>query len=684
MFSLFPPRIKIENGFVTITNIATRFFKADLHRIFKSSRPYNYIFTETNFNTLILPEFFVLELYYILETLEGHPRVRTSLRKIDQLKTLLKQNTWIKNIDSKFDDILNMSKLSMFHFKPLDYQEKYFQLYNETLPRYNLKGLLLAAGPGTGKTYTALATAECLEPEVIVVICPSNAYETVWTKSITGEDRLYVKEPTLWKVTEGKKYSGQRIMLTHYEGQKNLLNEIRKHRFKKAVVILDESHYLNELDSGRTQYYLDICRELDAYVIPATGTPVKALAYETIPLLTAIDPLFTDDVKSLFSRLYSGEATKMTDILNRRLNLISYRVSSNVIGLEEPLEETINVKIDNWKNYTLEAVFQKMKEYAAVREKEIIKEYPKHQEFFEHILSKINIKVKNNTSFSSEYKKEFVTNLDLYKNKVLEIKSAHDKGGIGRVKEQMAWCTDFEKTVLIPSIENREDKNKFKETCVIIKYYKLKIRGECLGRVLSRARIDAYCDIVNYINFEELIDSSKKKSIVFTSYIEVVEKCFNYLKSEGAKPLMIHGEHTKQLRELIDRFDKDDDLNPLITTYASLSTAVPLTMADVLILVNPPYRDYILKQTIARVNRIGTNTRVKIFNINLDTDEEPNICGRVNDIIEWSKNQSKQIIDLDTDEELTIVMESLKDFQNQSYDYKLDLINDAMGNLISW
>ena len=51
----------------------------------------------------------------------------------------------------------------------------------------------------------------------------------------------------------------------------------------------------------------------------------------------------------------------------------------------------------------------------------------------------------------------------------------------------------------------------------------------------------------------------------------------------------------------------------MIATYKSLSTAVPMTMADVMIMVDTPFRDYIFQQTIARINRLGTTTQTYVY-----------------------------------------------------------------------
>jgi SNF2 family DNA or RNA helicase len=107
----------------------------------------------------------------------------------------------------------------------------------------------------------------------------------------------------------------------------------------------------------------------------------------------------------------------------------------------------------------------------------------------------------------------------------------------------------------------------------------------------------------------------------------------------------------KSLTSIVHRFEKEKDLNPLVATYASLSTAVPLIMADTMIIINPPFRQYIMDQTVARIHRLGATTQTRIFNILLDTGTEPNISTRTINIMQWSKDQVSAILGIETSDE---------------------------------
>jgi hypothetical protein len=85
-------------------------------------------------------------------------------------------------------------------------------------------------------------------------------------------------------------------------------------------------------------------------------------------------------------------------------------------------------------------------------------------------------------------------------------------------------------------------------------------------------------------------------------------------------------------------------LNPLLATYASLSTGVRLTIADTMILLNSPFRAYILEQAISRIYRLGQDSQTYVYQCILDTGEVPNISTRSADILAWSTEQVEAIM----------------------------------------
>ena len=199
MFSL--ASVKEKNGIITVSYVHRESIQADIKRIFKTSRVNTYMFLDAGRYSFSLYSFFALELYHIIDIiLNDKTRLSTSRRTFKAIKEELVKNTWLRNLENKMPSRLDFDQLSKFHFTPLDYQRKFMERYDFTLPRYNLRGMMLAADPGTGKTFTSLAIAECLHSDYILVVCPKPAVERVWVTSaanLQNNGGLYKKPQSL-------------------------------------------------------------------------------------------------------------------------------------------------------------------------------------------------------------------------------------------------------------------------------------------------------------------------------------------------------------------------------------------------------------------------------------------------------------------------------------------------------
>jgi hypothetical protein len=188
----------------------------------------------------------------------------------------------------------------------------------------------------------------------------------------------------------------------------------------------------------------------------------------------------------------------------------------------------------------------------------------------------------------------------------------------------------------------------------------LKVQGEALGRILGKKRTQCNVDMLGAwdrykvtdmqtgekfdTTLIDIIENSVKKTVVFTSYVEVVDRAAEIITGEGGFPLKVYGETNNELPQIVTQFDRDVRSNPLIATLQSLSTAVPLIMANTVIFLNAPYRDYIYDQACSRVDRLGQTEVVQIFDVYLDTGKEANISSRSLDIMAWSKSMVDQML----------------------------------------
>ena len=97
------------------------------------------------------------------------------------------------------------------------------------------------------------------------------------------------------------------------------------------------------------------------------------------------------------------------------------------------------------------------------------------------------------------------------------------------------------------------------------------------------------------------------------------------------------------MNKQVDLFKNKREVNPLVATYKSLSTAVPLTNADRIITLDLPYRMYIFDQAVGRAWRQGQDSIVKVYMPVLDTGDEPNINQRNFDIIKFFNEEVEKL-----------------------------------------
>ena len=488
----------------------------------------------------------------------------------------------------------------------------------------------------THNTYITTAIAEMLASDLIVVVCPREALEMVWIPSL---DEMYKTKQTVWASNKIVPYNGERFILCHYQALDKLLvmlEDSKIYRNKKVTTILDESHYLNTIDSQRTQWYLDLVKLLDSdNNMLASGTAVKALGSELIPLLRVVDPMFTSKVEARFKKAYGATASKGLDIIRFRLGLVSFKIEKGVLELSPPIMNPYPIKIPNGNDFTLPSIKIVMREFIAERVKYYQARLPEDLIFWEKVLNIHKSKLKT----ASEH--------DEFKRYLLLIKMIRHTKDIMAVKDQIKMSNDYEKRVIEPNLP-RDMIHDFRDIKSAVKYPQLKIQGECLGRVLGGKRIECHVAMVPYIDWVGIVESTTKKTIMFTSFVEALEEAQEFTSKLGLKPLSVYGKNKNEIVNTLSKFDKEPNLNPMLATYMSLSTGVRMTMADTIILLNTPFRQYILEQAVARAYRKGQDSQVVVYKVTLDTGEIPNISTRSDDILKWSAEQVASILGLTT------------------------------------
>lgn len=642
----------VENGnSIVISGAPAYLIDLDIKNHWNTRRIQIHMFKQMSRSKIVIDTYFALEFEYMIRTIAENQKSYTNKLILKSLLEELRTNTWLANITEKHEVEYDFNQLSKLNVKLLDHQIKYLCWAAYVKPRYRLRGTLLAASAGAGKTLSGISLALVNKATKVIMVVPKNAVYNAWETDIN--ERVKEKQK-IWIADRDDKFDDKAMWyIVHYEALGKLLGEINSFKNERTVIILDESHNFADPKSLRTQLFLNLCTVINPVdIMWSSGTPIKALGSDAIPLFRCIDPMFTASVEMRMRKIFGKDASKANDVLSNRLAMVSYKVPKELFMTKEPIVEEIPVILANGDDYTLDRIKIKMLAFIESQTAYYAARRPEDEKFYNRCLSLFEMLIGDDAKLIADYEqyKHFVNTF---------IKSGFDARSMG---DMAVFCNKFEKEEIIPRLD-KEDKERFRDVKSVIKYTSLKIRGECLGRVLEKERKNAHLDMAMHFDFSELIDIAKKKTIIFTSYVEIVDKVTERLTKAKYKPLKVTAETNKNLSSIISQFDKDPKINPLAATYQSLSTAVRLTMANSIITVNSPYRDHIMTQAISRAWRIGQDEQVYVWHLVLNTGDVPNISTRTNDILKWSKEQVDSIMGYKSDMDLDMVigMESFDD-----------------------
>lgn len=515
----------------------------------------------------------------------------------------------------------------------------------------------------THNTILSISLAEMLDADTIIVVCPKKAVNDVWDETI---NRIY-KEPQSYSmslpVLHGpSKPAGfdinDRFIVCHYESLGKLNDYLKSIKIpnKKYAVVLDESHSLNSHNSERSIQFRELVSKIDPiFCLWMSGTPIKALGTETMTMFATIDRLFDKSVYKSFLKVFGISGVYAISVMAHRLQLVRSEIKTNGSGVEQYTHK-VKVTLQNGADYTLKTISNKMIDYVKERKEYYQKNAKKYEDdFFRSIdvyISEVTRGRGNTTLFRNE--------LEDYLAKAKTLHNGYSPTD-PKHKQYVLECNYYEDKVIIPRLPN-DVKKIFRKAKSVYKYVELTIMGEALGNILGKARSSCNADMVKQLvtdakvisedgeiyqsNLPDLILNAQAKTIIFTDYVEVVKETEYQLKLKGFKPISIFGETTSGngLALQTKIFKEDSEINPLITTYKTLSEAVPLTEANRVIFLNLPFRSGTYEQAVKRSNRIGQTLDVDLFEVTLDTGEEPNISTRNEDILKWSEEQVALIL----------------------------------------
>lgn len=650
-----------KNNIIEIEGLPADFISKDMLRVWGTGRIPANMFNKLGKSELSFHSFFAPDFVYVLQKLREDRKARVNRRAIDIIVAKMLQFTWMKNTIQEPSSKLKLQHLNRLTVTLLPHQAEFLNIYDIKTQQYGLNGYLLGAAPGSGKTITGLALGLVTEADVVVAIVPKNAVDRVWDATISTMIKGDVK---LWTSLSGKPLEkGYTHYVFHYEALHLAIDFFGKILYINPTVILDECHNFNDIRSQRTIDFITLCKILKTRnVLFASGTPIKAMGGEVIPMMRVLDQFFNPEVEERFKKIFGVSVGRGLDILANRMGFMTFKVDkAHVVGNTVEVYRS-ELSIPNGKDYTLDVIKQQMQAFVEERMAFYQKNMGSYIATYNHCLDLHEklAKPKAQQEDFALYKKY----AKMFHHQALDPMFA---------SQEALFCNQYEKKNIIPYLP-AELKEKFKDAKSVYKYYGLKVQGEALGRILGRQRTQCNIDMVRnthemfitggdtnneQISLFEIIDDAEAKTVIFTSFVEVVDEMYEYLTENGYTPLRVYGTTNKDLPAIVGSFEKNQNFNPLIATFQSLSTAVPLVMANTVVMMNSPFRAHEYEQALSRVDRIGQREIVRCYNVFLNTGKEPNISTRSNDILKWSRDQVAQIMGMDVADVATL--ESLED-----------------------
>lgn len=670
MFEVFKsPTIKEDTtkNQIIVEGINLKLVYRDFEKYIGSKMLYNILDKSSRWE-MKFQKFYLPDMYHVVLELLNNDKFKrriVSRSKLQKLKELFETIPLVQNIkliqNTKDEDIPSVNKSILKNifvpgFKLFEHQDKFIDncLFKSKL--MDLRGYLLDAGPGLGKTINSIALMELLGADKIIVVCPKKAVIDVWEETI---NRIYSKPQTynlsIDSVKGGKvklaNFSlDSKFMVCHFEALDKLVSSLRNIPNARYTVVLDEAHNLNSYKSQRSTLFRELNKIVNPYFcLWMSGTPLKALGSETMTMFETIDKLFTPEVVKSFNSVFGISGVYAATVMANRLQLVKATIKAQGSGVEQFTYQSKVALPDAWK-YTLTTIREEMKKY--IRERtafynEFREEYI--EEYFESIEEfKVNL--------GSNFDTKMQIALDEYLAKTKELHNGYNPTSPVH-KQYIIDCNYFEDKVIIPILSNKT-KKIFRKAKSVYKYVELTIIGETLGNVIGRKRTECNKAIVEAMaksftvvneesketyetNLGEVISDAEAKTLIFTDYVDVLKRCNEILTEEGFHPITIFGETTTTigLSNQVKQFKENSKINPLIATFKTLSEAVPLTEANTVIFLNLPFRSGTYDQAVKRANRIGQTKDVHLYEVTLDTGGEENISTRNLDILKWSEEQ---------------------------------------------
>lgn len=636
----YPVQVFQQGKYVTVRRIYAKKLDRDLYRVFGQSGtdtfPLMYVTERRIFNRVLhltVHEFFLPELYAMFKMLYE----QTKRRDYYEVCELITTNTWMRNINNEIKvdgSPLNELKKPLMPHQINFITKEYFEAKIKML----FRGCLLGFDQGTGKTYTSLGLAWLLKKQTFV-FCQDMAVFN-WVSEIK---ELIPGDPSIAVVGKSDPSKDYDFVVCNYEKTSKALPFVRR----DVTMIIDETHNVRYLATNRAHDLIDFREKTNCVdIVPMSGTPVKGLAVELLPIVKLLDPRLDDTAQALFVKLFSKYRSFAYKILRYRLGFMIDRVmKEDVLTLPQKHYDSLKLKVANPDPYLMDTVKADMRTFTSERYRELVKDRKRYYMQFDDVIDYCHDQdvISWFEAFRTKRTLRNLVNGDVIQN-VEDPSFAH-------FQDVYMRCYNY---------LSRHDKDKralLKEARSATVGAIMKALGEAMGEVFMKRAVNVVIEILqeNPQPIIKLIKDADKKVIFFTKSLKVVDFVNNWLNQNRIGCISITGE-TADVGEEIQKFKTYDDVDVLVATLQKLSTAVNLVVANTVLFLDLPYRSADFVQAQDRVYRLGQDTDVYIISMYLDTGSVPNLTTHTQEILQWSRDVTEALYGRqqppDNDEEL--------------------------------
>ena len=581
---------------------------------------------------LYTPLFFALESSFLFNDMANVYGNGYYKRVVEKLKN----ETWIKKIFSEVIEEypIDLTNLDNLKYKLKDYQLDFVKSYKTLKNRFSLDGYLLSFDQGLGKTLTAIALAECLNKEKVIIVCPNSLKEN-WSYEIKQYFNKYKDNDYLWKqevfVVGNNKYSytkNTKYLIVNLEAIDKVFPYVSSNT--DNMIIVDEAHNFRNMGGKRTASLLNLKKRANCKDnLLMSGTPIKAVPNEIIPTLMMVDPMFDLECAKIYNKAFALNDVKAKEMVNSRFGIFMHRkTKEEVLQLPNKFLENLYLEVENSDRFLLKTVGKEVEEL-----------------FYEIYSQRLAANRQLRDSYIAIVKQYSSASPGDTERYIKYLKGLNTIGKHNYHELDMEFFKNFPDMYVRPNIDDTNVLKRFDKLHGAFVTMEQSSKALALGQILPKRRAEMYIALYreNRDLFIERIEENPRKTVIFSMSLEVVNYISKDLEEHGIKNVKIVGGTTNRM-ELIQLFKQSDDVNVLIATSQTLSTGVTLTEANRMYFFGTPWRSADYDQACDRIYRIGQTSDVYIYSVLLKT-EEKNLSTRMNDILEWSNKMFGSMVE---------------------------------------